>query len=369
MQQYSYSRLDLYDRCPWAYKLTHLDQIPREENPPQKLGKELHQKIEAYLSRLISRKYPTDWTWAAQQPASAEAQEVWERFYGRFTLPAAMEAPGVERKLAFTRTWEPCDFLAPEAFFRLVVDFHYRQNSLAVITDWKSGWVLPDSVEDSLQLRIYGWAICKAVYQDIQEVLLRLHFLRFGRDLEVLLTPADLQSVPQEIEARIAVIEADQTFAPRPGSFCDWCGLTAYCPVMAQALVPREIVAIATREQAQQAAELLLALREMDKFLTTRLKDWVQAHGPIPLGDLVFGPSESVTYSLDSQEVVQKLLAAGLERQSIWPLLSVSKSTLERALKKLKRRDLLKQILVQAPQKVADRFDFRKAASPKKRAA
>ena len=194
----------------------------------------------------------------------------------------------------------------------------------------------------------------------LQEVLLRLHFLRYSKEREILLTPEDLSGVPDMLTTRIEVIEADTTFNPTPGSFCGWCGVTAHCPVMAEALVPVEVLAPATREQAEKAASLLLTLQRMEKDLAARLKEWVKENGAIQVGDLVYGPTQVVSYDLDSQQIVQTLLEAGLDREEIWPLLSITKTNLEKGLRKLQRRDLLELALSNAATKVYERMDFRK---------
>jgi hypothetical protein len=290
-----------------------------------------------------------------------DVQEIWSRFYNNFILPPGMEAPAVEKKLAFDRNWQPTEFVAPDAFFRLVVDFTYRQGGLVVVQDWKTNRVVPETVAKDLQLRIYGWGVRQALYPDAQEILLRLHFLRYGAEREILLAPGDLDTVPQELEAKIAVIEAEKHFDPKPGSFCGWCGITAHCPVMAQALVPVEVLAPATREQAEKAATLLLTLQNLEKELGARLKEWVRDQGAIQVGDLVYGPSIATSYDLDPRAVVQLLLGAGLEREAIWPLMNLTKTGLERGLKKLRRQDLLGQILANATAKTTERIDFRKA--------
>ena len=183
---------------------------------------------------------------------------------------------------------------------------------MGVIVDWKTNRQVPQTVEKDLQLLTYGWGLKQALYPDVQEVLLRLHFLRYSKEREILLTPEDLSGVPDMLTTRIEAIEADTTFNPTPGSFCGWCGVTAHCPVMADALVPVEVLAPATREQAEKAASLLLTLQRMEKDLAARLKEWVKENGAIQVGDLVYGPTPVVSYNLDAQQVVQTLIEAGL---------------------------------------------------------
>jgi hypothetical protein len=366
-RQYSFSRLDLYGRCPWAYKTVHIDKIPRAESEALQTGTVMHQLVADYLDRLITLNQATDWDWARRgvTPKEALAQlseviEMWERFYNTFTLPAALDSPGVEKRLAFDVNWQPCEFFSEAAYFRMVIDFHFRQETLAVIIDWKTNRVIPDTVEKDLQLRTYDWGLKQALYPGIEEVLLRLHFLRYGREREVLLTPQDLAGVPEELKSRIEVIEAAQTFTPTPGSFCGMCGVTAHCPVMAQALAPVEVLAPATREQAEKAASLLLTLQNLEKELGVRLKEWVREHGPVQVGDLFYGPSQAVSYDLDPQAVVQFLLEAGLEREAVWPILNVTKTGLEKGLKKLRRKDLLEHILTMTPSKTTEKVGFSK---------
>jgi hypothetical protein len=144
--QYSFSRLDLYEKCPHAFKTVYLDKIPRARSEALEVGTRLHGLVADYLVRLIALGQSTDWDWArgaTPRDGLADAAEIWEQFYNTFTLPPALDAPGVERKLAFDRDWQPCEFFSDEAYFRMVIDFHFRQNSLGVIIDWKTNRQVP----------------------------------------------------------------------------------------------------------------------------------------------------------------------------------------------------------------------------------
>lgn len=364
---YSHSALemfhggDMHGGCPHAYKLIRIDKIPRGTAEPLLIGQMLHELAAKYLLRLIDAGLQTDWSYAqaiTPKEAPADVLEVWPRFFENFILPP-MESPGVEKQLAFNRAWEPVEWFAKEAFFRAVVDLNYRQGGLVVVQDWKSNRAVME-IDKNLQTRIYGWAVRRALYPDAQEILLRLHFLRYGAEREILLTPEDLDTVPQELEAKIAVIEAEKHFDPTPGSFCGWCGVTAHCPVMAQALVPANILYPVNHGDAVKAATLLLAIQTMDKALKDHLKKWVQEYGPVQVGDQVYGPSTSTTYDLDPRGVTEHLLGEGLEVDQVWGLLNLTKTNLERGLKKLRRKDLLDAILAGAPSKETEKIGFSK---------
>jgi len=359
--KYSVSRLNLYERCPWAFKTVYLDKIPRAADEARATGQLLHAMVADYLERLIATGQPTDWVWARLATPShghPDVVEMWERFYNTFTLPPALASPGVERQLAFDRKWRPVRFSSRRARFRMVLDFHFRQGELGVIVDWKSSRAM-NGVEKDLQLLTYGWGLKQALYPDVEEVLLRLHFLRYGREREVLLGPDDLKGVPGILEEKIGRIEKDKHFDPTPGSFCGMCGVTAHCPVMSKALAPVEVLAPATREQAEKAASLLLTLQKMEKELSARLKDWVRENGPVQVGDLVYGPYQVSSYDLDPEQVTAVLLEAGLSREEIWPILSVTKTNLDKGLRKLRRKDLLEMVMPTAKTKVSEKIDFR----------
>lgn len=364
---YSFSALemfhggDVHGGCPFAYKLIRIDKIPRVTAEPLIIGQMLHELAARYLNRLISQGLQTDWAFAQSitpKEAPADVLEVWPRFFENFILPPT-ESPGVEKQLAFNRQWEPCAYHAPEVYFRMVLDWTFLQGGLAVVQDFKSNRAIME-IGKNLQTRIYGWGAKRALYPDAQEILLRLHFMRYGADRETLLLPEDLATVPAELDAKIAEIEAEKHFDPRPGSYCSWCGVQSHCKVMANALIPVEVLAPATREQAEKAATLLLAVREMDKMITGRLKSYVQEYGTVQVGDQIYGPSTSTTYDLDPRGVTEHLLGEGLEVDQVWGLLNLTKTSLERGLKRIKRKDLLDAILAAAPSKEVEKIGFSK---------
>jgi hypothetical protein len=362
-RSYSFSKLETAEKCPWAYKKIYIERLPRAETEPLVIGKLLHDLTAQYLDRLIGAQLQTDWDYATgltPKEAPADVFDIWPRFFNSFILPP-MEAPGVELKLAFDRSWKPTEYFNDDAFFRMVIDWTYRQGELVIVQDWKSNRVVPETVEKNLQLRIYGWGVRESRYPDATEILLRLHFLRYGAEREVLLLPEDLATVPDELEKRIAQIEAWKEFEPTPGSFCGWCGVMAHCPVMARALVPVNILYPTTREDAVQAATLLMAIQTMDAELKNHLKRYVNENGPVPVGDVVYGPKIATSYELDPKAITDYLLnEGGLEADQAWGLLNLTKTGLESGLRKLRRKDLIPKVLELAPSKPTEKIGFNK---------
>src|SRR5512135_1734041 len=125
----------------------------------------------------------------------------------------------------------------------------------------------------------------------------------------------------------------------------------AHCPVMAKVIVPVNIVYPTTQEGAVKAATLLLALQTMDAELKNNLKRYVKESGPVPVGDVVYGPKISTSYELDPKEITDYLLEVGLERDHVWGLLNLTKTNLESGLRKLRRKDLIPKVLELVPSK------------------
>jgi len=360
-KRYSFSRLALYDKCPWAYKTVHLEGVPRAESEALLVGRTLHEMIEAYLKRLFEQGRQTDWEWAEKHAAGLahpEILEIWDRFVNSFLLPPNLETWGVEAGLAFNRKWGPTTW--SRGYYRMILDWHFRQGDMVVVYDWKTNRVMPQTVEKDLQLLTYGWGLRQAVYPQAGEILLRLHFLRYGKEVEIMMAPEELRGVPDMLMDKISRLERDKHFDPKPGSFCGMCGVTAHCPVMAKALAPVEVTAPATREQAEKSASLLLTLQKIEKELAGRLKDWVRDNGSIQVGDMVYGPAQVVSYNLNSEQVTAVLIEGGLSREEVWPLLSITKTNLEKGLRKLRRGDLLELVIQTARPKVSEKIDFRK---------
>ena len=77
-------------------------------------------------------------------------------------------------------------------------------------------------------------------------------------------------------------------------------------------------------------------------------------------GDLVYGPSIITIYDLDPRGVTEYLLNEGLPTDQVWGLLNLTKTSLERSLKRLKKKDLLNVILAGAPSKEVEKIGFSK---------
>ena len=148
---------------------------------------------------------------------------------------------------------------------------------------------------------------------------------------------------------------------PTLKSFCGWCVVMAHCPVMAQALVPANIMYPVSREDATKAATLLLAIKKMEAEIKDHLKKFVKKVGPVQVGDIVYGPKPSTKYEFDPKEVTEYLINdCGLSNEDAWSLLKLGKTHLESSLKKLRRKDLIDPVLALAQTMPTESIEFSK---------
>jgi hypothetical protein len=74
-----------------------------------------------------------------------------------------------------------------------------------------------------------------------------------------------------------------------------------------------------------------------------------------------YGPKTATSYSFDAETVVNALLESGWSNEEVWPLLCITKTALEKGLKKIKRQDLLDPVLATGECKVNRKYDFYKS--------
>ena len=63
MASYSFSSIDLYENCPWAYRKVKKEGIKRITSEPQATGRTVHNRVANYLERLIKSRNRTDLEW------------------------------------------------------------------------------------------------------------------------------------------------------------------------------------------------------------------------------------------------------------------------------------------------------------------
>ncbi|HET7658424.1 MAG TPA: PD-(D/E)XK nuclease family protein [Bacillales bacterium] len=223
---YSFSRLSLYQTCPYRFRRKYIDGIEEPVTKPLALGKAVHKAIELVIKgKTVDQAVLTGWLEADLHPdvTQMEIKEL---------LQNAPVQPGMGETEVYFRLPLSDSLGAPEL-----------QGYMDLITgdslvDWKTNWAMYD-VLGTHQVGLYAWALQQL--KKIPVVKGRLHFLRFKRSSEHLFSRADMEKARKwalhwatEIENKLFLLhvapeEKDVLFPATPSSACSHCPFAVEC--------------------------------------------------------------------------------------------------------------------------------------------
>jgi CRISPR/Cas system-associated exonuclease Cas4 (RecB family) len=343
MSAYSYSRLRTYADCPAALKL-QLDKAPSERPAPMIIGGLAHEAIENYIRRCHRQKTPSDAALIDEivpslsgiGPYESDVRGLLDRFAATFQV--FLSEPDLETKRAFTRSWKPTTWFGKGVRFRAVMDLIEVTDTgdEVVITDWKTGWKIPprSELEEDLQLRIYAY-IASLLYPKAEQFTCRLWYVRPAFAYEFELFREDLGDVREDLERRMAAIDAEQKWTATPGDHCQGCLYRRSCDHYRRAGLG-EI----PDNTAELAAEYFL-VKARQKDLESALKARVEAEGPLEQsGGKVLGfQAQEQVKIVETKAAVKELDRLGVPGPAIWDSLSLSKTAVEKLLRKAEQRE------------------------------
>lgn len=223
MNVFSFSRLSLYESCPYRFYLKYVCGRPEPVTKPLALGKAVHKAKELLINGSTEDE--------AVLSAFVECD-----FHPEVTRDEIVElmlnAPNFEgeTEVHFMLPLEPGSKLMLQGYIDLVCDYEFF--------DWKTNWRRYGPT-DNMQLPLYAWAFMKLKDRDLARGT--LFFLRFRRPLTHLFTKAEAEAarawaygLAREIAEKVEIYGAlpemfDTLFPHRPGSHCRNCPFAAEC--------------------------------------------------------------------------------------------------------------------------------------------
>ena len=217
---WSPSRLGCWEECPAKAKYKYLMKLPDPPGPALLRGTQLHTGCENYI-RGVEKKL---------NPELAKAKKILDLHKREF----AKGNVRVEMDLAFTQSWDVCDWMASDVWARFKVDAVLRTGmAKCVITDWKTGKFKPDGEYDE-QLRLYCVALLSYAQQApttnswaaIEEATAQLFFTDVG---EAVRRPNGVLAVKGLVAERnvwnkkVERMFKDRDHEPMPGQGCRYC--------------------------------------------------------------------------------------------------------------------------------------------------
>ncbi|NYZ75432.1 PD-(D/E)XK nuclease family protein [Candidatus Micrarchaeota archaeon] len=244
MTTYSYSRLNAFKSCPFAYKLSYLDRVPAPDRVELFTGKKVHETLEKLYSDLLQGKnnsleellafHERQWNagWnnsiVVQEGAKAEdfrshGENCVKNYYSSHAPFNHAQTVGVERKV-FTK-------LGRHSFVG-VVDRIASVEGKKEVHDYKTASSLPseDYFREDTQLPLYQLALQRQF--GWQEVELVWDFVALDKEVRVKKSPASLEKAERDTVSLIEAVEetvAEGDFEKNEGSQCRRCVYAKHC--------------------------------------------------------------------------------------------------------------------------------------------
>lgn len=267
-----------------------------------------------------------------------------------------------ELRFAFDKHWKVRTWASDEVAWGGIVDvlsIHGSgADSTASAIDWTTAAISGVfGLKKDLQLRHYGLLIYKAY--GIAKVKIETISLRTGSRKVVELDENDHAETERRLNDERARLERFMALDERfpwpasPGVECGICQLA--CPAYDRSKLGEVPIRFQTVEEARGALAEVIAIERRVDALKDRLKAWTGFHGAVEVGGIeaLMKPQEKRTYPV--KEVFTQLVDADRDP---WKVLSITKTTLNRELKK--DPELLKAVNALATVKTGERFTIKK---------
>jgi len=351
--QWRRSAVETADACLYRYRQIY--ELGFEDTSDEaRRGSAFHEAAHLYIERLAQAQQPADEDLAresltdgfrlANTPAYLfnEVADLWWPFVERFELDLEAYLLAEERQAHGGYVWRP--------------DLVYARPDGIEIVDFKTHWqVWPASrAKGELQARWYAWQAAQ-IWPGFGRYVIRFAFVRYGADVPVEFTPAEIDQVEPQVAASIARIEqarATGTWPASPGAHCGFCRLE--CPTVDD--VRRAPVRVLDRLDAERIAGEALVLKQAVEARELALAAFCATEGAVTCNGIEYAHRPTKVLQFPIAPVMRVLT-----EQGITPGFTVGKTALRpylTAAKYFHVRPALEQIAVT---KVETRFSARKA--------
>jgi hypothetical protein len=208
VRSWSHSSLDAFVTCPRLYhEVKVLKSVVEEESEQQRYGLYVHKAFE-------------DW-----QNGEALSNDLAEHGPFMFELEHQPGEHFTERKVGLNRKMEPCDFLAPDVWWRGIIDWHAVAYQLAAIVDYKTG-----KPHDKFRQLKENALWIFAAYPRVNEVNARYYWTKTRTTTGEIYNRSQISALWAELVPDLKLwVEAfkTDTWKPKPSGLCyGWCPVT-----------------------------------------------------------------------------------------------------------------------------------------------
>lgn len=212
----SFSKLNMYRRCPLQFDVHNISNLYKfESNPQMDRGKNIHAEIDNYFKY---RKALSELT-----------------YKHKVLLDSYLAMQGkksTELKIAFSKSYTPCDFWDNEqASYRTAIDLQIHNEDKATIVDWKTG-----KPNQDVELEMLLFALAEFInYPEINKVRTVLEYLDTNErriDVRHRADLADLIAIYEKEAQPLWDDLASGSFKPARNGLCTkYCKHFSECPI------------------------------------------------------------------------------------------------------------------------------------------
>ena len=246
---YSHSRLSTFEQCRLKFKYRYIDRIKTDKTSVEAyLGSCFHDTMELLYKKLEARITPLD-------DLNKSFIDNWEKKWkdGIFIVkndmtPEDYKKIGLKALKSYYNRHHPFDEgrllgVEKKIFVDIGGDPRYkiiciidrlveREDGHYEIHDYKTSGYLPEQsyFDNDRQLAIYEFGL-RTLWNDIKNVDLIWHYVRFDKEFSSKRTPGQLEEVKENIISLINMVETTSDFPPNESHLCQWCEYIDICPL------------------------------------------------------------------------------------------------------------------------------------------
>ncbi len=389
--------------CPHLFNSKYITKSFKEpESPQMKIGHEIHAFIADYENYCLEMRQPrcADWFWGKFHKlkelgkwTDPERAHDLAKIYMRSEIaevhvPEGSDWVMVEKQMCFDENLnalpnkEAWFDTSGKTMFRLIVDYAYRQGDTIRIIDHKTGRATPSDE----QLGIYAAMVPRYVpalqMGGVWCVEPIYNLIGGFKPDTVRLDVMNLQESRKGLDAVRDALNLVNNIWPEkygtnypaiPCGLCERCTVPT-CPIRKDIMesiekIPEAPVfqvppVLENTEQAQKAITFITFIGQLEKSLKELLRAYVdQNGGAVVSGGMQAAYSESETFEIpDLGALIDLLMAFGVTRDQLLATLSITKTDLQKLVKKACLKDRMPMIEQMTVSKISRRFNIKKAA-------
>lgn len=212
---WSYSRLAMWEQCPFAFKCKNIDKIKEEQSPAMARGDRIHKIAESFV---MSPAAGDGYVLPAESDLPPELRKFARLMMELQRMPADIKV--VEQQWGFSKNWRATGWFGNETWLRVKIDVGVvYPDCTADMIDHKTGKKY-DNHGDQLELNSLA-LMCR--FPQVGHVTARNWYLDSGEEMVLEFDQSDKSDFMAKWEARVAPYFADRMFAPKPGNYCNRC--------------------------------------------------------------------------------------------------------------------------------------------------